>query len=384
MNGNIKIKGQLKLYMQWPVIMVLLLLLMDLCIFRISIKGGVIATCFIAVYLAIAVFQYHNSRADILNELISFATQYGQVQKSLLRDFIVPYALVDGRGRILWMNEAFSQLSQKPVKYHRSITSIFQEITIERLPKDESSEVLFQFENRDYRASMRKISIEAMLEDSGLIESDADNFLTAIYIFDETDVNRYKKERDEEKLVTGLLYLDNYEEALNSVEEVRRSLLVALIERKLNKYFSEMDGLVKKLEKDKFILILCQRSLEELKEKGYKLAICSNASKWELDVILRKLEVNDYFDVIQGVTEKNNKKYSLEELLLREKPELAVMVGDRSYDKEAARYNQIPFVGCKYGYGKPEELSDCKYSVETALELSRIIDEIISARGGAD
>ena len=105
---------------------------------------------------------------------------------------------------------------------------------------------------------------------------------------------------------------------------------------------------------------------------------------WELDVILRKLEVNDYFDVIQGVTEKNNKKYSLEELLLREKPELAVMVGDRSYDKEAARYNQIPFVGCKYGYGKPEELSDCKYSVETALELSRIIDEIISARGGAD
>ena len=162
-------------------------------------------------------------------------------------------------------------MSQKPVKYHRSITSIFQEITIERLPKDESSEVLFQFENRDYRASMRKISIEAMLEDSGLIESDADNFLTAIYIFDETDVNRYKKERDEEKLVTGLLYLDNYEEALNSVEEVRRSLLVALIERKLNKYFSEMDGLVKKLEKDKFILILCQRSLEELKEKRFSI-----------------------------------------------------------------------------------------------------------------
>ena len=59
-----------------------------------------------------------------------------------------------------------------------------------------------------------------MLEDSGLIESDADNFLTAIYIFDETDVNRYKKERDEEKLVTGLLYLDNYEEALEALKRV--------------------------------------------------------------------------------------------------------------------------------------------------------------------
>ena len=110
-----------------------------------------------------------------------------------------------------------------------------------------------------------------MLEDSGLIETEADNHLTALYVFDETDVNRYILERDNEKLVTGLLYLDNYEEALNSVEEVRRSLLVALIERKLNKYFSEVDGLVKKLEKDKFILIMCQRSLEELKEKRFNI-----------------------------------------------------------------------------------------------------------------
>ena len=122
--------------------------------------------------------------------------------------------------------------------------------------------------------------------------------------------------------------------------------------------------------------------LEELKEKGYKLAVCSNASNWELDVILKKLEVKDYFDVIQGVTSKNNKKYSLEELLLREKPELAVMVGDRSYDNEAARYNQIPFVGCKYGYGKPEELRECQYTIETVLELPKIIDKIVSIRGG--
>ena len=47
--------------------------------------------------------------------------------------------------------------------------------------------------------------------------------------------------------------------------------------------------------------------LEELKEKGYKLAVCSNASNWELDVILKKLEVKDYFDVIQGVTSKITK-----------------------------------------------------------------------------
>ena len=131
--------------------------------------------------------------------------------------------------------------------------------------------MVFQFGEKDYRASMRRISIQKLLEDSGLVEAEDENFLTALYLFDETEINRYIRRTEDEKLVTGLLYLDNYDEALNSVEEVRRSLLVALIERKLNKYFSEVDCLVKKLEKDKFILVMRQRSLEELKKKRFNI-----------------------------------------------------------------------------------------------------------------
>lgn len=46
-----------------------------------------------------------------------------------------------------------------------------------------------------------------------------------------------------------MIYLDNYDEALESVEEVRRSLLMALIDRKVNKYVSGFDGICKKIER---------------------------------------------------------------------------------------------------------------------------------------
>ena len=62
-----------------------------------------------------------------------------------------------------------------------------------------------------------------------------------------------------------------YEEALESVEDVRRSLLIALIDRKITKYFSNFDGLVKKLEKDKYFLIMRQSSLEALKEQRFHI-----------------------------------------------------------------------------------------------------------------
>lgn len=271
MNGGIKIKGQLKFYMQWPFILTVLLVVMDILVFTINVKAGAVASGFLAAYLLIVVFLYFHSKTAIMNELISFATQYGQVQKTLLREFIVPYALLDCNGKVLWLNDAFVQMSGKNRKFRKKISSLFPEITADKLPDKEDSEVTFQFQDRDYRAVMRRIPMQKLLEESGLIEVEEHNDLTALYLFDETEMNRYIRQKEDEKLVTGLLYLDNYEEALNSVEEVRRSLLVALIERKLNQYFGELDCLVKKLEKDKFILMMRNRSLEELKKKRFNI-----------------------------------------------------------------------------------------------------------------
>lgn len=271
MDGKIKIKGQLKYYMQWPLILTVLLVLMDVLVFTVNRRAGALVSIFVAAYILIVVFLYFHSRAVIMNELISFATQYGQVQKTLLKEFIVPYALLDYNGKILWMNDAFAALSGKNRRYRKSVTNLFPELTRDKLPTEQEAEIAFQYEEKDYRAVMRPISLQRLLEESGLVEPEGNNDLTALYLFDETELNQYIRQKEDEKLVTGLLYLDNYEEALNSVEEVRRSLLVALIERKLNKYFGEVDGLIKKLEKDKFILVMRQRSLEELKKKRFNI-----------------------------------------------------------------------------------------------------------------
>ena len=95
--------------------------------------------------------------------------------------------------------------------------------------------------------------------------------LIAMYLYDDTELKSYIKKNEDNKLVVALAYLDNYEEALESVEDVRRSLLIALIDRKITKYFSNFDGLVKKLEKDKYFLIMRQSSLEALKEQRFHI-----------------------------------------------------------------------------------------------------------------
>ena len=259
--------------MRWPLIMTILLVVMNVIMYCINLKAGAVTTGFIAIYIAIAVLLYFQKRPAILNELISFATQYGQVQKTLMRNLGLPYALLDADGKVLWMNDEFLFVTGKDKKYRRFIGNIFPEVTMEKLPlQNEVRDIELVYNEHDYRLNMKRVDIDELLDGSEIIEADKDrSYLITLYIYDETELKKYIRKNEEEKLVSGLLYLDNYEEALESMEEVRSSLLIALIDRKINKYFASIDGVVKKLEKDKYFLVMRKKSLELLREKKFSI-----------------------------------------------------------------------------------------------------------------
>ena len=84
-------------------------------------------------------------------------------------------------------------------------------------------------------------------------------------------MQHYKTENQNQKLVSALVYIDNYEEALDSIEDVKRSLLIALIDRKVNQYFSKVDALVRKIEKDKYFVVFKYMYLDQLMEDRFSV-----------------------------------------------------------------------------------------------------------------
>ena len=274
MKTKIKLKGRLRTYLQTTLLLGVLLSLVNVWIYVIDIKAGLILTVFVIIYFICCLLLLSYNKPIIMNELISFATQYGQIQRQLLRDLELPHVLLDENGLVIWTNKAFENVIHKQKGYKKSIFTLFPEITKEKLPNEiDETDISIVFEERDFEAKMRKISLKEMVAQSDIInvEEEYNGYLIALYLFDETALNIALKENDNQSLVTGLLYIDNYEEALESVEEVRRSLLMALIERRLNKYFASLDGIVKKIEKDKFFIILRKESLRVLQENRFDL-----------------------------------------------------------------------------------------------------------------
>lgn len=273
MKNQVKLKGVLRKYIQILIYLGVLLVVVNISVYLLDYQAGLLVTCFLVLYFGILVYWIINNKMVIMNELISFATEYGQIQRKLLRELELSYAIVDDTGRLIWTNKAFESTIHSGKGYKKSITSIFPEITMEKMPIDmDDAELSLQFENHDFLVRMKRISLEDMVSNSDILASeDYQGFLIAIYLFDETELKIALKENDDQSLAVGLLYLDNYEEALESVEEVRRSLLIALIDRKVNKYISTIDGISKKLEKDKYIIILRKKAVAQLQQNRFDL-----------------------------------------------------------------------------------------------------------------
>ncbi|WP_286082106.1 DHH family phosphoesterase [Parablautia intestinalis] len=275
MKKHIKLKGRMKTYLQFTVYLGALLAVINLAVMFIDYRAGLLLACFTIFYFAVVLSAMFYNKPLIMNELISFATQYGQIQKRLLRDLELPHALLDDSGKVIWSNQAFEKVIHKENGFNKSITALFPSMTRDKLPGEvdaEQVEYSLQYEQRDYVARFKMISLKEMAENSDIIEAGNYNgYLIALYLFDETALHIALQEVDDQSLAVGLLYLDNYEEALESVEEVRRSLLIALIDRKVNKYISALDGIAKKLEKDKYLVVLRKKTIAQLQECKFDL-----------------------------------------------------------------------------------------------------------------
>ena len=270
-NKNMRLKGQLRMYMQWPLIMTILLLAMNIWMYMTDQKAGLTMTVFVIIYAMIVGLLYFYNRSLILADLIQFSTQYKGIQNTLLKELTVPYAIILEDGHILWKNDRFSEIVDGREKF---IQKIIPELNKGIFPKDDETrnELEITYKERDYQVELRRISLEGFSESERMLQIPKEKeYFIALYMRDVTELNSYIRENEDQRLIAGLIYIDNYDEVMESVEEVRQSLLVALIDRKINKYINDVDGIVKKLENDKYFFVVKKESYRKFEADRFSL-----------------------------------------------------------------------------------------------------------------
>ncbi len=271
---NVRLKGQLRLYMQWPIVMAVLLIGMNIWIYRLDKKAGGVMSLFLLLYIAMVGVLYLYTKSLVLKDLVQFAAQYGVIQNTLLKELAVPYALLLEDGKTIWMNDQFEKVLGTKPKGDAYISKYIPELNKSIFPHEENDIVHMDvyFKEKEYRAELRKVSVTGFSETERLMELPEEReFFIAVYLQDVTELNSYIRANEEQRLVAGLIYIDNYDEVVNSVEEVRQSLFVALVDRKINQYIAKANGIVKKMETDKYFFAVQKEQFRRFEDDKFSL-----------------------------------------------------------------------------------------------------------------
>ena len=125
-----------------------------------------------------------------------------------------------------------------------------------------------------------------------------------------------------------------------------------------------------------------EKTLKKLKERGFKLAVCSSKLEENSKKVVDIIGLTEYFDAICGSNRDSTRKdkkdlipYAVEKLggSLSE----AVMIGDTYFDAKGAELCGVDYIACGYGYGSMEEMLAYPYIyiAETPLDILNILNQ---------
>lgn len=269
---SFKPSGRLNSIFLWPVGLGILLVLLGILLCFVSSVAASIVAVFIVIYAFVCAMMICYFRPRIIKEIVEFSSNYSQVQRQLLYELSIPYCLLDNKGNILWMNASMQASINRKNDLNKNISTIIPELSANVFRNFEDfKEIRVAFNDRDYRVEMKRISADIITQGVNILAKDYNSSLVAMYMFDETDINQYIQKIRDERFVVGLVYIDNYEDALESVDDVRRSLFVGLVDKRVNKYFSAGAAIIRKLEKDKYLVVFRYKFLEKLLADKFSL-----------------------------------------------------------------------------------------------------------------
>ena len=168
-------------------------------------------------------------------------------------DIPVPYAVVDSGFDIIGCNEEFLQLME---------LKCFTDINVkEKIPEydEHLNNQIVRLGERFYRV----YSSHAELADGSVANS--------LCFMDVTEIQKLKENLENEKTVVGLIYIDNYDEVIESVDDSAIPMLTAIVDRKLTAMIHEARGILKKTEKDRYFFCITSEALAQLQKNKFEI-----------------------------------------------------------------------------------------------------------------
>lgn len=173
----------------------------------------------------------------------------------------VPLVVIDIDGKINWYNSKFTEMVAEKSVIGKSIITLIPSLSIDQFKTGEQ-QVGIRISDKTYDVYANMVNLE---------DENPQDMVIMLYWFDTTVQTELKMKYDEEKPVLALINVDNFEDVMNETKEEKIPFVTSEIEKRVNLWATRMNGMIKRYQKDKYIVIFESKYLENLEAKRFSI-----------------------------------------------------------------------------------------------------------------
>lgn len=206
---------------------------------------------FFLFFIFLVFYNYrtsHKKKKEIVKYIENLSFNVNSATKDTLLKFSLPLVVLELDGKIVWYNSLFRKIFENESEMDKSIKQFMDFFTTPNdTVKSKGIEWNTKVGERYYKVSGNLINTQSTNDD----EED----LMILYFSDVSEFEELKQKYQDEKSAVGIIMIDNYDELMQSIDDFKRPLMLAEIEKKVSSWMEYTNGLLRKYERDKYLFI---------------------------------------------------------------------------------------------------------------------------------
>ena len=238
------------------IIAVFLLILSLVCAtlaFIVNAWLGIIVLLLILLTIGLSFITLKQVMQDTTHYISDLSYKIKRSEQEALLKMPIGILMLNDLAEVVWVNPTMQKLFGQEEILGKKLTEADEELAKvinDNMSNKDSVEIKWQ----DKRFNM-------------LVQSD----INVVYLLDITHYAEIQKQYDESRLVIGQIFIDNYDEVTQSMNDTNISNLSNYITNELSSWASQMGMFLKMIDEDHYFVLAYTKSLTQMEKEKFKL-----------------------------------------------------------------------------------------------------------------
>lgn len=209
------------------------------------------------------IFHVGKSEKEFLRYIEHLDFCLNDNSRGSLLNYPGPLVITDMSGQINWYNDWFKEALNQGDLFGKSVQDLIPQLQISNFVETDEQTQMELTIGDNYYEIWGNVARNA--------KTGADSGLVVIYFIDKTEEVRTAKLREDERMIEGIVIIDNYDEVLKETPDTNHGALIGEIEQKVSSWVALGNGILRKYERDKFVVFFSNKDFATIMDNKFAI-----------------------------------------------------------------------------------------------------------------